>query len=258
MLRLRQQLQSGDTILGSWINSLSPVVAELMASAEFDFLVLDAEHSPLDVPQAFSLFQAIRAGSSRCAAMVRLPGNDYAETKRYLDAGANGVIVPLIRTAEEAREVIRSVKYPPRGDRGVGFCCDNGYGVRIERRLVEANDDTFVCLQIEHRDAVEQIDAILAVEGIDAAFVGPYDLSASLGIAAQFDHPDYREAERRILAACERHHVAAGIHVVPPDTELVERRQREGFRMIAYSLDITMLAESCRVAMARLRPGLES
>jgi 2-dehydro-3-deoxyglucarate aldolase len=239
-------------VIGSWINSLSPVLAELMAGAGFDFLTLDAEHSPLDVPQAFALLQAIRSGNPNCAALVRLPGNDYAETKRYLDAGADGVIVPLVRTAEEAREIVRAVKYPPVGDRGVGFCRDNLYGRSLGETVAQANENTFLCVQIEHAESVENIDAILGIAGVDAAFIGPYDLSASMGITAQFDHSDYLEAERRILEGCRRHGVAAGIHVVPPEPGLVLQRIAEGYRLIAYSLDITMVSEASAKLMRAL------
>jgi len=262
---LKEKLADGGTVVGSWINTGSPIVAELMAQAGFDFLTIDAEHSAVDLSQVQQLMQAIRSGNPDCTPLVRVPGCDYAQIKRYMDAGAGGVICPLVNSAEQAQVVVDAVKYPGAGPqttdhrpqttgrRGVGFCRDNMYGIRLEERVAEANADTLVCVQIEHADAVENIDHILAVEGVDAAFIGPYDLSASLGITARFDHPRMVDAMEQILSACRRHDVVPGVHVVPPDTGEVAERLAEGYRLIAYSLDITMLSKSCRDGLAAIR-----
>jgi len=256
MMELRRELKAGRTAVGSWINTCSAVTAELMAAVGFDFLAVDAEHSAADLPQAQALFQAIRAGSPDCAPLVRLPGHDYAMVKRFLDAGALGVIAPLINAPEQAEEVVRAVKYPPEGARGVGFCRANMYGMRFEEEMRSANDRTLVCVQIEHADGVERADEILSVPGVDAAFIGPYDLSASMGITGQLNHPQMQAARRRVLEAAGRHGVAAGIHVVRPDVDEFMERWREGYRFIAYSLDVTMLIEACRTGLAAIRHRL--
>jgi 2-dehydro-3-deoxyglucarate aldolase len=240
-------------IIGSWINAASPIVAEIMSAAGFDFLVVDAEHSAVDVPQALNIFQAIKAGNPDCKPFVRLAGNHYSETKRYLDAGAMGVIAPLINTAEEARELVRSVKYPPFGERGVGFGRSHGYGFDFDNYMQSADKETFVCVQIEHYKAVQNIDSIFDVKGINAAFIGPYDLSASMGITAQFKHPEYLKALNIILKKCNEYDIIPGIHVVQPDPEEVKKRIEQGFKMIAYSLDITMIGHACRTGLAELR-----
>ncbi|MEN9402770.1 MAG: 4-hydroxy-2-oxovalerate aldolase [Verrucomicrobiota bacterium] len=250
---LRQRMLAGETLIGSWINSGSPIVAELMAACGFDFLCVDVEHSAVDLPQTQQLFQAIRSGRPDCGAIVRLHGVDYAFVKRYLDAGACGVVAPLVRTREEALLLVQAAKYPPMGLRGVGFCRANSYGLRLADECARANDDIFLAVQIEHIDAVRNIDAILSVPGIDAAFIGPYDLTASMGITAQFDHPDYLAARVAILAACRRHAIAPGIHVVPPAPAQVKARIAEGFRFIGYSLDITMLTTACSEGLAEIR-----
>ncbi|HRP04128.1 MAG TPA: aldolase/citrate lyase family protein [Opitutaceae bacterium] len=251
--RLRKQLREGHTILGSWLNSGSPMVAELMASCGFDFLCVDAEHSAVDRPEAQRLFQAIRSGNPSCGSLVRLHGVDYAWVKRFLDAGADGVVAPLVRTAEEARILVQACKYPPAGLRGVGFCRANGYGLRVEEELVRANEDVLVAVQIEHVDAVAAIDSILSVPGIDAVFIGPYDLTASMGIPAQFTHPDYLDARAKILSACARNGIVPGIHAVSSDPEAAEKLIREGYRFVAFSLDITLIATACTTALTRLR-----
>lgn len=241
-INLRTKLRAGEPVFGSWINSDSPVIAELMAATGFDFLCVDAEHSAVDLPQTQALFQAIASGNPDCAAFVRLHGVDYALVKRFMDAGARGVIAPLVRTREEATLLVEAVKYPPEGNRGVGFCRANRYGMDLKGEFARANDASVVAVQIEHIDAVDNIEAILGVPGIDVAFIGPYDLSASMGLTAEFDHPDFLAAKSRVLAACARAGVAAGLHVVAPDPRQVADAVDAGYRLIAYSLDITILS----------------
>lgn len=245
IMQFRQQLKENKMMVGSWISTGSLIVAELMASAGFDFLTVDVEHSAVDLPQTQALFQAICAGNPNCARFVRLAGNSYRETKRFLDAGATGVIAPLINSSEEAAELVRSVKYPPVGQRGVGFCRANTYGMDFDKYTDASNEQACICVQIEHIDAVNNIDQILSVEGIDAVMIGPYDLSASMGITAQFDHPKMVAATAKILASCKKNGVIPGIHVVQPNPDEVMYRYGEGYRFIAYSLDITMLSKAC-------------
>lgn len=250
---LLRRLRAGESILGSWLNSGSPMLAELMASCGFDFLCVDAEHSAVDLSETQRLFQAIRSGNTACAALVRLHGVDFALVKRYLDAGADGVIAPLVRTAAEARQLVQACKYPPVGLRGVGFCRANGYGLRVEEEFRRANEEVLVAVQIEHIDAVEAIDEILSVPGIDAAFIGPYDLTASMGIPAQFSHAKYLATRAKILSACARHRIVPGIHAVQPDPEAAERLLKEGYRFLAYSLDVTMVSTLSQRGLAYLR-----
>ncbi|WOO40959.1 HpcH/HpaI aldolase family protein [Rubellicoccus peritrichatus] len=254
----RQKLKSGKPLIGSWINTGSPIVAELMAQFGFDFLCVDAEHSAVDLPQAQQIFQAIQSGNPNCAQFVRLHGVDYAFAKRYLDAGARGIIGPLVTTREEAELLVQATKYPPLGKRGVGFCRANQYGTNLQTEFDRANEEGVVAVQIEDIKAVENIDNILSVKGIDAAFIGPYDLSASMGLTAQFDHPDYIEARDRILEACKSNNVAAGIHVVKPDSDELLARISEGYRLVAFSLDITILTDSLQKNMSKIHNAIDS
>lgn len=240
-------------MVGTWCNTGSPLVAELMAASGFDFVCVDAEHSPVDVPQAAALFQAITAGNPDCAPVVRLHGVDYALVKRYLDAGARGVVCPLINTREDAELLVSAVKYPPQGRRGVGFCRANRFGARVGEEVKAANEEILTAVQIEHIDGVRNIHEILSVPGIDAVFIGPYDLTASMGITAQFDHPEYIKARDQILQACRERSVFPGIHVVQPNADELLARAKEGYRFLAYSLDITMLMNACTAGLARIR-----
>jgi len=244
-MNLRHKFANNKLVIGSWINSASPIIAELMASAGFDFLTVDAEHSAVDVPQTQILLQAIKAGNQQCSPIVRLPSCEYSEVKRYMDAGAAGVIAPLVNTAEQATEIVSAVKYPPHGARGVGFCRANNYGMRLQEVVENDHLESFVCVQIEHINGVDNIGEILSVKGIDAVLIGPYDLSASMGITGQFDHPRMIEVQKKILHECKQHSKIPGIHVVQPDVEEAIKRFNEGYRLIAYSLDITMLLNSC-------------
>lgn len=252
MKNLRQVLQAGNYLVGSWINTASPIVAELMAAAGFDFLTVDAEHSAVDLSQAQVLLQAIKAGNPDCAPLIRLPGLDCSTTRRYLDAGAAGVIAPLVNSADQVRELVEVVKYPPQGIRGVGFCRANMYGMHFNEAVASANDQTLVCIQIEHIDGVRHIEEILAVPGLDAVFIGPYDLSASMNITGQFDHPDMVDAKQRILSACQTYGIAPGIHVVQPNVDEVVQCFHEGYRLIAYSLDISMLIKTCQAGLSEI------
>ena len=258
MKNLKEKLLSNPPILGSWVNTCSPVVAELMAMTGFDFLCVDVEHSAVDLPQVQQIFQAITSGNPECAPLVRLHGIDYSLVKRYLDAGARGVVAPLVRTREDVMTLVNATKYPPTGLRGVGFCRANNYGMRLSDECEKANDEILLVLQIEHIEAVDNIDDILSVPGVDAVFIGPYDLSASMGITGDFQHPNYIKARERILEACQRHNVAAGIHVVPTEPEQVVQRHNDGYEFIAYSLDITMLTTHCQEALKTIRSSLSN
>lgn len=253
MISLKAGIAARGHVVGSFVNTGSPICAEIMARAGFDFLAVDAEHSPVDVPQAFSLIQAIAAGNPDCAPLVRLPHTGYAEIKRYMDAGAVGVIAPMVNTCAQAEEVVAAVKYPPFGRRGVGYCRTNGYGTAIAEGVAADNDATFVCMQAEHVDAVANLEEILAVPGVDAVFIGPYDLSASMGLTAQFDHPDVIAAINHIHTTCQAKGIISGIHVVQPDPAAVARFVQDGFGFISYGLDITFLANACCDGLTRIR-----
>jgi 2-dehydro-3-deoxyglucarate aldolase len=224
-----------------------------MAGCGFDFLVVDVEHSAVDLPQAQALFQSICAGAPDCAPMARLHGVDYALVKRYLDAGAMGIIGPLVNTADQARLLVEACKYPPLGKRGVGYCRANQYGRKLAEHFSRANEETLVAVQIEHIEGVRNIDEILSVKGIDAVFIGPYDLSASMGITGQLGHPEMERATKAILSACRAHNVFPGIHAVDPDPKQLVARLKEGFTLVAYSLDITMLSTACLGAIEAIR-----
>lgn len=255
-LDIRARLKSGEPVIGSWINTGSVAVAELMAGVGLDFLTLDGEHSPVGVAEVYAMAQAIRAGSSDCVCLARVPDIRYHTIKQFMDAGAQGVVAPLVTTGAQAQEVVDAVKYPPHGKRGVGFAPSNAYGRDLADHLAEEHEKSVVVVQIEHVEALENIDDILSVTGVDAAMIGPYDLSASFGKPGEFDIPEMKEARALIKAACQSHNVALGIHIIQPEPEEALARIKQGYQFIAYSLDITMLADCASRGLATIRNGL--
>ena len=253
---LKERLSSGQLTLGSWITLGHPAIAEIMARAGFDWLTVDLEHSTITLDQAGQLIRVC----DLCGAppLVRLPANDPVPIKRVMDAGAHGIIVPMVNTPEEAAAAVAALRYPPDGVRGVGLARAQGYGASFEDYRAWLAQEAVVIVQIEHILAVENLEAILAVEGVDGFIVGPYDLSGSLGRPGEFEHPDMLAAMERITQVVRRGGKPGGLHVVEPDPEELQRRVDEGYRFLAYSVDIRMLDVACRQGLGQLRPDLAS
>ena len=241
--KLKSRLQNNQVTIGSWLSIPSPVVAEIMAQAGFPWLVVDMEHSVIDLETMQAMFLAMELNN--CTPLVRLSGKDPNQAKRVLDAGAYGIIAPMVNTAEEAEMMVNSVKYPPWGKRGVGLARAQGYGMKFDDYMEQFNNNSIVICQIEHKDAVENIDAILSVKGIDGIIIDPYDLSGSYGIPGEFENHLIVEAEQRVMEAANRKGIPAGIHVVHPNAELLLTKVKKGFKFIAYGVDMLFLATSC-------------
>ena len=179
-------------------------------------------------------------------ALVRVGANNPLLIKRVMDSGASGVIVPMINTAQEARAAVEAVKYPPLGQRGVGLARAQGYGTLFKEYCRWVAQESTVIVQIEHIQAVKNLDAILSVEHIDGCMVGPYDLSASLGVPGQFDHPDVLEAFNKIKKAIQKRAKSFGFHVVHPDIQTALAKSKEGYSFLAFGVDFLFLGEMCR------------
>lgn len=251
---LKQALRSKQVTVGSWITFPNSSVAEIMARAGFDWLSIDLEHGPIGIESVHHLIQVIELCG--CVPLVRLPGHDPIFIRRVMDAGAHGVIVPQVNTPEDAIRVRNCVKYPPLGRRGMGLARAQGYGERFHEYAEEVNRSGIIIAQIEDKLAVKNIEAILEVEDIDGIMIGPYDLSGSLGVPGQFDHPAMREAEEKILQAAHAKAVAVGFHVIQPSVEEVRKKVEQGFTFIAHSVDMIMLGSSCRNSVRELRGSL--
>ena len=240
---LKEKLKKKQRVIGSWVTIGHPTVAELMAKAGFDWLAIDMEHSPLTIGQCQELIRTI----DLCGVpvLVRVGANDPLIIKRVMDAGAHGVIVPMINSAKEARAAVASVHYPPKGNRGVGLARAQGYGQEFDAYKRWAINGPVVVVQIEHIDAVNNIDAILEVEGIDAIMIGPYDLSGSLGKPGQLNDKKVLQAMHKVKRAAEAKGMPSGVHVVSSDEKLLAAKFKEGYKFVAYGVDFLFIQENC-------------
>lgn len=247
-ISLKERLKQDKQTIGSWITLAHPAIAEIMARAGFDWLVVDLEHSVITLREAEELIRTIALCG--CTPLVRLSSNDPVQIKRVMDAGAHGILVPMVRTAEDARRAVAAVQYPPAGTRGVGLARAQGYGSTFNEYRRWLPEEAVVIVQVEHIDAVNNIEAILSTPGVDGYILGPYDLSASMGCPGEFDSSVVAGAMERVRKAGASHKKPGGIHIVEPDTALLRKYAQQGFRFVAYSVDIRMLDRVCRDAMA--------
>lgn len=243
-MTLKQKLRKGQLSVGSWITLGHSTVAEIFANAGFEWLVVDLEHSVISLGEAENLIRTIEL--SGVTPLVRTTSNNPDQIKRVMDAGAHGVIVPNVKSIEEAQRAIAAVRYPPAGQRGVGLARAQRWGNRFQDYLRWLLEESLVIVQIEHIDAVSKLEDILSVEGVDAFIVGPYDLSGSMGIPGQFNAPEFISVMDEISATAKKLQKTSGVHVVEPDPAALQSRINEGYQFIAYSLDTRMLDVASR------------
>ncbi len=238
---IREILKGGKPTIGSWMQLPNASVAEIMGDAGYDWVAIDLEHGAFSLHQLPDMFRALELGGT--LPLVRLAQGHIKDCKQALDAGAGGVIVPMVESAEELQMVKDACCWPPAGTRGVGFSRANLFGKYFQAYQEEAQAPLLVAM-IENIKAVDQLDKILQVEGLDAILVGPYDLSASMGVTAQFDAPAFVSAMERILILCRKYGIPGGVHVVSPDPLLLKSRIDEGYRFLAYSIDSVFLSNA--------------
>ncbi len=245
--QFRDRLLRGDRLIGTILTINSLEVAELLAGAGFDWLFIDREHAPLAIGDVQRILQA--AGPDM-PCLVRLPAAREEYVKQALDVGAAGIIVPQVNTADQAEQIVRWAKYAPEGSRGVGITKANRYGFGFQQYIDSANDNLVVVLQAEHIEAVKNIASIVRIPGVDAIFVGPYDLSASLGKLGQVDDLEVVEAIERVSAACQEAGVPLGIFGL--SAAAVSPYIRQGFTLIAAGIDAMLMGQAARDLLASL------
>jgi 2-keto-3-deoxy-L-rhamnonate aldolase RhmA len=247
-LDFKTRLKRREVLLGPIVTLGSTEVAEILSKAGFDWLWIEMEHAPNGLARVQEMIQA---AGGRVPCLVRAPWNDAVWIKRILDTGCDGIVIPQIRNAAEAREAVSSCKYPPDGTRSVGIARAQGYGMTLQDYIEHANDRLITVLQAEHIDAANNIESILDVSGFDALLIGPYDLSASMGIKGQISDPDVQEAIRKIKAACSDRHIPIGIFAV--DAEVAKNQINSGCTLIALGVDTMYLWKSAKQVIADLR-----
>jgi 2-dehydro-3-deoxyglucarate aldolase len=236
---LRAKLQAGQPSVGSWLQIPSPDVAELVASGGFDWVAIDTEHGAVSRHQLPDLMRAIELHGA--LPLVRVSHPDPRPCQQALDAGAGGVVVPRIEDAATLREIIAGCQWPPAGRRGVGFSRANLFGKHFEAYKGEAKQPLVVA-QVESKKAVDNIESLTQVAGVDAIMVGPYDLSASLGLTGEIGHARVQDAVATVVRACQKAGVPSGIHVVNPDAKLLSSAVDAGHRFIAFGVDAVFIS----------------
>jgi 2-dehydro-3-deoxyglucarate aldolase len=236
---IRNKLKGGRCTIGSWLQIPSSTVAAIMGKAGYDWVAIDLEHGAFSLQALPDIFRALREGGT--VPMVRLARAESKDIRQALDAGAMGIILPMIESREQLEFAVSQAFYPPKGVRGVGYCNANAYGQHFNEYASGSARKIFIVAQIEHIRAVEALDDILTVDGLDAVMIGPYDLSASMGLTGQFDHPDFQKALATYRAKATEHGVPFGFHVVQPDETMLNEKIAEGYQFIAYSIDTVFL-----------------
>jgi 2-dehydro-3-deoxyglucarate aldolase len=250
-MSLKQKLKNNELTLGSWITIGHPAVIDIMASAGFEWLVVDIEHTSIDLTTAHNLIATIQANEMK--ALVRVSKNEEVIIKRILDMGADGIIVPMVKSQADALEAIDHAKYPPVGKRGVGLFRAQKYGLGFDEYKKWVNDELIIIAQIEHYEAVDNIEEIITTDGIDGIIIGPYDLSGSLGYPGEYDRDDVKESIAKVLRVCKEQNIPSGFHVIESDPNKLNERIEQGCTFLAYSLDFFFLGDSARDGMTKVK-----
>ena len=226
--------------IGTWLSLPNESIAEIFANAGYEWIVIDLEHSSIGINQAERLIRVIDLAGSK--PFVRLSAHDPSQIKRVLDAGAKGILAPMIETLNQIERIISACQYPPSGTRGMGLARAQGYGEELQKQDYIQNkvNEIEIYAQIESMKGMKNCKEIFS-QNIKGYFIGPYDLSASLNNPGAFDTKDFNDAEEKILSAAKEENIKCGYHLVEPEPEKIQALKHKGYNMIAFSVDIRML-----------------
>ncbi|MAF54346.1 MAG: aldolase/citrate lyase family protein [SAR202 cluster bacterium] len=253
---LKERLIDNETAIGTMVQEVtSPAIAQIMHSVGFDFFMIDGEHSPFNPETVQGIVRVGRLLDM--SPLVRVRALDYSLIAGYLDSGAMGIMLPRVESREDAEGLLSCMKYPPLGVRGLSSDAphsDYQFGP-LDEFIEVQNNETLAIVQIERTAAIENLDAILSVPGVDVALVGPEDLSLSLGVPGQTSHPSVQEAIQRVVDVSTAHGVVPGIHM--GSVEALVNWQKQGMRMLMYNSDLGFVMEAGEAGLAILRSGIE-
>ena len=252
MSELKTKLKNGGLVIGTMISEIrNPNLVYMLAQCGFDFFIIDNEHGAYS-PETISNMIAAARGAG-ISIVVRIPEIRREAIMKPLDSGAAGLLVPMVNTADQAKEIMTYAKYPPMGERGVALSrAHSSYGrPNAAEYLNQANQTTFIAVQAESPQAIENLESIASTPGVDAIFVGPADLSVGMGIPGQITHPKEVEAIEKVLAICQKHDVVPGIHMSKRET--LKDWIRRGMRFVTFSSDVDLLARAAQESLAHLR-----
>lgn len=239
-MTLKQKFKNGTNVVSAWLSVGHPAVAEVTAAQGFDFVLIDTEHTAMGLETVENMSRGVDATEGETETVVRVPSNDPVRIKRVLDIGVAGVMVPMVESAAEARDVVEATRYPPKGIRGVASGRATEYGDDFQAYVETANDAIVTIVQIENERGIDNAAAIAAVDGIDAIFVGPADLSANLGIFAEWENDRLDAAIQQVIDAGKSAGVPVGTLVIAPED--IEMRLEQGFDYLIVGKDTSHLA----------------
>jgi 2-keto-3-deoxy-L-rhamnonate aldolase RhmA len=242
MSNLKARLKSNEATIGAWITLAHPAIAEIFSQVQFDWIVVDLEHSVISLREMEELIRIISLNN--ITPLVRITNNDQNLIKRVMDAGAHGILVPMVKTIEDIQKAHKAMTYPISGNRGVGLARAQKYGEAFEDYLEFSKNELILIPQIEHIDAVNNIENILKMDEVDGIILGPYDLSGSMGIPGQFTNKDLKDKISHTVKIAKSLRKPCGIHIIEPNPAEIQERMNQGMNFLAYSLDIRILASS--------------
>lgn len=244
------KLKSNVPAIGTLVTLPTTEVAEMLSLCGFDWLFIDMEHGILSIASIQHIVQSIR---NDCSSLVRIPENSPVWIKKALDTGCDGIIVPLVNAAEDAKRAVSAAKYPPQGTRSVGIARAQGYGMSFTEYLSSANKNVALIIQIEHTEAVKNLDAILAVDGIDGVLIGPYDLSGSMNTLGDVISKPVQDAIKKIKDACKKKSIPFGIFVM--QAEAAQQEIEDGCKFIAIGIDSVLLWTAAKNILSKVQDG---
>jgi 2-dehydro-3-deoxyglucarate aldolase/4-hydroxy-2-oxoheptanedioate aldolase len=244
----KKKLIQGELLVGTIITLPSPEIAEVLCLSGIDWLFVDLEHSALSIKDAQAILQAVEPA---IPCLIRVPLNDEAWIKKALDTGASGIIVPQVQKVEDAKRIVEFCRYPPDGIRSVGIARAHDYGDNFQNYVESSNDDIVVIIQIEHINAVKNIEEIVRVPGVDCLFVGPYDLSASLNKTGLINCPEVQGAISKVQKVAEQNNIPIGIFGVTADA--VTSHIQSGFSLIALGIDVMIMGKAIKETLSAVK-----
>ena len=242
---LRKKIKQKKCTIGSFLQINNSNTAEIVSSSGYEWIVLDMEHGLIshsnlpDMIRSIELYNALP--------IVRIGQNSEFECKKALDCGAAGLMLPMIQSADHLKEIMKYCYWPPEGQRGVGYSRANDFGKNFNLYKKKLSQSPIIIAMIENIDAVNNLEAILSIKGLDAIFIGPYDLSASIGVTGNFNNTKYKTTIKKILNTAKKYNVACGMHIVKPDVKELKIAIKIGFKFIAYSIDSVFLNTNCQL-----------
>ena len=248
---LKEKLNKKQLTIGTWLTIPHRTVVEILSKSGFEWIVIDMEHSPINISEVADLIAHIQGNGMQ--ALVRVNKNNEVIIKSVLDAGADGIVVPMVKNKQEAEKAVSYTYYPPYGERGVGLNRAQYYGEGFETYKSWLANNIVIIAQIEHIESIHNLEEILSVDGIDGTIVGPYDLSGSMGYPGDYNREDVSEALKNYMLKTKKFKKSLGYHVIESNASICSKKVEQGYTFIAFSIDFLFLADKSKDELKKLR-----